>query len=112
MIFPVMFEDVDFNASEQARGVKFVISGLNWTMCRPRVDDYNSAVSRLMRGVREKGRYYQHYYTLGMGEIDAVCKNGGRKPYHVIHSTAHMACHNLLTLTHKLSLTLNSQVIG
>ena len=39
MIFPVMFENVDFGASELAHGVKFVISGVNWTMCRPGVDD-------------------------------------------------------------------------
>ena len=42
-IFPIMFEDVDFSTNELARGVKFVISGVNWTMCRPGVDDYARA---------------------------------------------------------------------
>ena len=54
-IFPIMFEDVDFGTNELARGVKFVISGVNWTMCRPGVDDYNSAISKLMQGMKEKG---------------------------------------------------------
>ena len=55
-IFPIMFEDVDFSTNELARGVKFVISGVNWTMCRPGVDDYNSSISKLMQGMKEKGR--------------------------------------------------------
>ena len=50
-----MIEDVDFGTNELARGVKFVISGVNWTMCRPGVDDYNSAISKLMQGMKEKG---------------------------------------------------------
>ena len=53
-----MFEDVDFSTNELARGVKFVISGVNWTMCRPGVDDYNSAISKLMQGMKEKGNKY------------------------------------------------------
>ena len=54
-IFPIMIEDVDFGTNELARGVKFVISGVNWTMCRPGMDDYNSAISKLMQGMKEKG---------------------------------------------------------
>ncbi len=50
-----MFEDVDFNSTEAGHGVKFVISGVNWIMCRPSVDDYNDSISRLMQGMREKG---------------------------------------------------------
>lgn len=50
-----MFEDVDLNETEVSRGVKFVISGVNWTMCRPNVDDYNHAISRLMQGMRDRG---------------------------------------------------------
>lgn len=50
-----MFEDVDLNETDVSRGVKFVISGVNWTMCRPNVDDYNYAISRLMQGMRDKG---------------------------------------------------------
>ena len=57
-IFPIMFEDVDFSTNELARGVKFVISGVNWTMCRPGVDDYNSAISKLMQGMKERGTIY------------------------------------------------------
>ena len=53
-----MFENVDFGVSELANGVKFVISGVNWTMCRPEVDDYNYAISKLMQGMREKGIYH------------------------------------------------------
>ena len=47
-----MYEDVDF---ESAAGVKFVISGVNWTMCRPGVDEYDDALSKLMQGMRVKG---------------------------------------------------------
>ena len=62
-IFPIMFEDVDFSTNELARGVKFVISGVNWTMCRPGVDDYNSAISKLMQGMKEKGTTYFRYHS-------------------------------------------------
>ena len=47
-----MYEDVDF---ESACGVKFVISGVNWTMCRPGVDEYDDALSKLIKGMKEKG---------------------------------------------------------
>lgn len=50
-----MFEDVDFSSTEAGHGVKFVISGVNWTMFRPDVDDYNTSISRLMQGMKDKG---------------------------------------------------------
>lgn len=59
-----MFEDVDFSTNELARGVKFVISGVNWTMCRPGVDDYNSSISKLMQGMKEKGTTYPYPNTV------------------------------------------------
>lgn len=55
LIFPLMFEDVDFDQNETSKGVKFTISSINWTMCRPGQDDYNSSVSRLIQHLREKG---------------------------------------------------------
>ena len=54
-VFPIVFEDVSLEESEAGRGVKFVISGVNWTMCRPGVDDYNHAISRLMQGMKDRG---------------------------------------------------------
>lgn len=38
-----------------AKGVKFVISGINWTMCRPGVDDYSLSIEKLVDSMREKG---------------------------------------------------------
>ena len=55
LIFPVMFEDVDFGATSTAKGVKYIISGINWTMFRPKIDDYNVSLSRLCQGLREQG---------------------------------------------------------
>ena len=55
LIFPVIFEDVDFSSSEKARGVKYTISAFNWTMFRPRLDVYESSLAKLMSGMRGKG---------------------------------------------------------
>ncbi len=55
-IFPVIFEDVDFGGTEKAKGVKYVISGINWTMFRPGVDDYQTSLGKLIQGLREQGR--------------------------------------------------------
>ena len=38
--FPVIVENVDFSGTERARRVKYVVSGINWTMFRPGYDDY------------------------------------------------------------------------
>ena len=100
MIFPIMFEDVDFNASEQARGVKLAISGLNWTMCRPGVDDYSNAVSKLMRGMREEGSYCQMQpwivaITLLVGKNSV--QNQTERAWEILpHNPqhAHTACHH------------------
>jgi len=57
LIFPIMFEDVNFDLNETSRGVKFTISSINWTMCRPQQDDYNTSVSNLVQHLREKGQW-------------------------------------------------------
>ncbi len=54
-IFPVFLEDVDLSASEMTRGVKYIISGINWTFFRPGVDDYPSSLAKLIEGMKEKG---------------------------------------------------------
>lgn len=56
LIFPVIFEDVDFGATDKAKGVKYVISGINWTMFRPNVDNYQASLGKLIQGMREKGK--------------------------------------------------------
>ena len=58
LIFPVIYEDVDFGASDTGMGVKYVISGINWSMFRPRIDDYVASLYKLIEGLREKGRRY------------------------------------------------------
>ena len=59
-----MYENVNFSSSETGRdeyvsetgrGVKFVISSINWAMCRPSVDRYDESLRRLMQGMRGKG---------------------------------------------------------
>ena len=55
LIFPIMFEDIDFSSSEAGPGIKFVISSVNWTMCRPDIDDYNNSISKLMHSMKERG---------------------------------------------------------
>lgn len=56
-IFPVFFQDVDFSITDTARGVKYVISGINWTMFRPNVDDYNASLAKLIDGLKGNGKY-------------------------------------------------------
>ena len=53
-IYPVVLEEVDFGVNETARGVKYVISGINWTMLRSGVDDYATSLGKLVSGL--KGR--------------------------------------------------------
>ena len=55
LIFPVFVEDVDFSASEVSRGVKFVVSGINWTFFRSGLEDYSVSLSKLIQGMREQG---------------------------------------------------------
>ena len=55
-IFPVMYEDVDFDSTDAGKGIKFVISSINWTMFRPRRDDYDKSLRVLVQGMREKGK--------------------------------------------------------
>ena len=54
-IFPVFLQDVDFGVTETARGVKYVISGINWTMFRPNIDDYNASLTKLVDGLKGSG---------------------------------------------------------
>ena len=62
-IFPIIFEDVDFSSSATAKGVKYIISGINWTMFRPSVDDYHTSLDKLCQGMKEQGRYNKLYET-------------------------------------------------
>ena len=55
LIFPIMYEDVDLSTTEAGRAVKFIISGINWTMFRPGKDDYIDSLHKLIKGMKEKG---------------------------------------------------------
>ena len=57
LIFPIWFEDVDLDKDQTTQGVKFAISSINWTMCRPGKDDYNNSISRLISDLKAKGWY-------------------------------------------------------
>lgn len=59
LIFPLIYEDVNFDSSQGTQGVKFTISSIDWIMCRPDKDDYNTSISRLLQLLREKGKYTQ-----------------------------------------------------
>ena len=53
-IFPVFLQDVDFNITETARGVKYVIAGINWIKFKPD-GDYKASLIKLIDGLKEKG---------------------------------------------------------
>ena len=55
LIFPVMYEDVELASTEAGRALKFIISGINWTMFRPGQDDYTDSLQKLIKGMKEKG---------------------------------------------------------
>ena len=55
VIFPVIFSDADFTVSDTAKGVKFVVSSINWTMCRPAIDDYRQSLDKLISAIKGKG---------------------------------------------------------
>ena len=54
-IFPVMYEDVDLASTEGGRALKFIISGINWTMFRPGQDEYGSSLENLIKGMKLRG---------------------------------------------------------
>lgn len=54
-IFPIVYEDVDLTSTEAGRGLKYIISGINWTMFRPGKDDYGDSLQKLIKGISEKG---------------------------------------------------------
>lgn len=54
-IFPLMVENVDFSVSSTTKGVKYVVSGINWTMFRRDQDDYHSSLAKLIAGMKEQG---------------------------------------------------------
>ena len=56
LVFPIMYENVDLASSETGRAVKFIVSGINWTMFRPGVDDYGGSLQKLIEGMKERMR--------------------------------------------------------
>ena len=56
-ILPIIYEEVDFIEGDLAKGVKFIISGINWTMCRPGVDNIAHSMEKLMEAVRNTCAY-------------------------------------------------------
>ncbi len=65
LIFPIIFEDVDFNSSDTAMGVKFVISSINWAWLRPE-DDYHTNLYKFMEGLRTKGVRLVYLLLIGV----------------------------------------------
>ncbi len=73
-VFPVFLEDVDLSANERTRGVKFIISSVNWTMFRSGVEDYKVSLDKLVQGLSEKGKcqahlVIHHQYLHGRGSV-------------------------------------------
>ena len=56
LIFPIMYEDVDLVSTEAGRALKFIVSGINWTMFRPGREDYSDSLQKLIKGMKEKGQ--------------------------------------------------------
>ncbi len=52
-IFPVIFSDADFSLSDSAKGVKFVIGSINWTMLRPGIDDYGQSLEKMIHAIKK-----------------------------------------------------------
>ena len=69
LIFPIFRQKTDLTATEKSRGVKYVISGINWTFCRPE-DDYKEGLKRLVLALRAQGKTrdivkkHQTFYTI------------------------------------------------
>ena len=59
LIFPLFLEDVDLSVSELARGVKYIISGINWTYFWPGLD-YDMSLKKLVEGMKDKGELYMY----------------------------------------------------
>ena len=57
VIFPIIYEDINFEQSEKAMGVKYAIGGINWTFFRQGSDDYAASLLKLTQGLREKGQH-------------------------------------------------------
>ena len=53
LIFPIMYEDVDLASSETGKALKFIVSGINWAMFRPGVDEYTDSLTRLIGGMKQ-----------------------------------------------------------
>lgn len=54
-IFPIIYEKVDFKASEQARAVDMMISRYQFTFFRPGEDDYTTSLKEIVAGLKAKG---------------------------------------------------------
>lgn len=85
-----MYEDVDFGTIEGGQGIKFVVSSVNWTMCRPELDDYNNSISKLIQGMKEKGKQTiickkNTYQALCVRYTDSI-KEPLREPFFVVFS--------------------------
>ena len=59
LIFPIMYEDVNLVSTEGGRALKFIVSGINWTMFRPGQDDYSESLQKLIKGIKEKGKHME-----------------------------------------------------
>ena len=58
-VFPVVFEDFDFEQSEKSTGdkvIRDVIGGLCWSYFRPIVDSYAGSPSWLMQRIAQNGQ--------------------------------------------------------
>ena len=65
LIVPLVYENVDWDADFkdvgvearfQAENVRFLFGSPFWTLCRPRRDDYNASMQRLISQVKKKGK--------------------------------------------------------
>ena len=54
-IFPVIFEDVNFELLRKLKRVKDVIGGLCWSFFRPKVDNYDGSLNWLVQRMSQNG---------------------------------------------------------
>ena len=51
-IFPIIYQEVDWDSSEGGRAVNLIVNGINWSMFRPGQDDYSESLKCLVDGMK------------------------------------------------------------
>ena len=66
-IFPVVYED-GWDDSDKGAGVSYMVAAYNWAMFRPKIDNYDASIRKLIEGMkgRSEGRSPSQLPTAGV----------------------------------------------